>query len=223
MNLIETIRDGLSTVPLLRRLGQLGDAPAPEALVDIAMSYKVIRPLQVRSEVLELAGLVAGVRPRTMLEIGTFRGGTLFIFSRLAAADAVIVSLDLPVSWRGKLIRMAQGPLFHRFTRAQQSLHLLREDSHRPASFAHVAAIRKDRPLDFLFIDGDHAYEGVKADFELHSKAVRPGGMVAFHDIAMKPPCGVPQLWEELKPRYKHAEIVHERGPKSMGIGVLWV
>ncbi len=47
--------------------------------------------------------------------------------------------------------------------------------------------------------------------------------MVAFHDIAMKPPCGVPQLWEELKGRYKHAEIVHERGPKSMGIGVLWV
>ena len=164
-------------MPLLRRLGQLGDAPTPEALVDIAMSYKVIRPLQVRERSARAgAARRPDVRPRTMLEIGTFRGGTLFIFSRLAAPDAVIVSLDLPVSLRGKLIRMAQGPLFHRFTRGQQSLHLLREDSHRPASFAHVAAIRKDRPLDFLFIDGDHAYEGVKADFELHPRPFARGG-----------------------------------------------
>jgi predicted O-methyltransferase YrrM len=223
MNLIESLRDGLSTAPLLRRLGQLGDSPTPETLVDVAMSYKVIRPLQVRTELLELARIVAGLRPRALLEIGTFRGGTLFVFSRLAAPDAVIVSLDLPVSLRGKLVRVAQGPLFHQFTRGQQSLHLLREDSHRPESVAHVAMFRKDRPLDFLFIDGDHEYEGVKADFELHSRAVRPGGIVAFHDIAMKPPCGVPPLWEELKSRYRHQEIVHERGPKSMGIGVLWM
>jgi predicted O-methyltransferase YrrM len=223
MNLIESIRDGLTTVPLLRRLGQLGDSPTPETLVDVAMSYKVIRPLQVRTEILDLARIVADARPHAVLEIGTFRGGTLFVFSRLAAPDAVIVSLDLPVSLRGKLVRVAQGPLFHRFIRGQQSLHLLREDSHQSESVAHVAAIRKDRPLDFLFIDGDHAYEGVKADFELHSRTVRPGGIVAFHDIAMKPPSGVPQLWEELKSRYRHQEIVHDRGPKSMGIGVLWI
>lgn len=223
MNLIESIRDGLTTVPLLRRLGQLGDSPTPETLVDVAMSYKVIRPLQVRTEILELARIVADARPHAVLEIGTFRGGTLFVFSRLAAPDAVIVSLDLPVSLRGKLVRVAQGPLFHQFVRGQQSLHLLREDSHRSESVAHVAAIRKDRPLDFFFIDGDHSYEGVKADFELHSRTVRPGGIVAFHDIAMTLPSGVPKLWEELKSRYRHKEIVHERGPKSMGIGVLWI
>ena len=223
MNLLESLRDGLSTVPLAGRLARLGDSPTPEALVGIAMSYKVIRPLQVRTEMLELARIVAKARPRALLEIGTFRGGTLFVFSRLAAPDAVIISLDLPVSLRGKLLRVAQRPLFRRFTYGQQSMHLLREDSHSPASVAHVAAIRGDRPLDFLFIDGDHEYEGVKADFELHSRAVRPGGIVAFHDIAMKPPCGVPQLWEELKPKYRHTEIVHEKGPKSMGVGVLWM
>lgn len=223
MNLLESLRDGLSTVPLVGRLARLGDSPTPEALVGIAMAFKVIRPLQVRTEMLELARIVADARPRTLLEIGTFRGGTLFVFSRLAAPDAMIISLDLPVSLRGRLVRVAQGPLFQRFTYGRQSMHLLREDSHSPASAAHVGAIRGDRPLDFLFIDGDHAYEGVKADFELHSRAVRPGGIVAFHDIAMKPPCGVPQLWAELKAKYRHTEIVHEKGPKSMGIGVLWV
>lgn len=223
MNLLESLRDGLSTVPLVGRLARLGDSPTPEALVGVAMSYKVIRPLQVQTELLELARIVADARPHALLEIGTFRGGTLFVFSRLAAPDAVIISLDLPISLRGKLVRVAQGPLFQRFTYGHQSMHLLREDSHSPKSVADVGAIRGDHLLDFLFIDGDHAYDGVKADFELHSRAVRPGGIVAFHDIAMKPPCGVPQLWSELKAKYRHTEIVHETGPKSMGIGVLWV
>ena len=39
------------------------------------------------------------------------------------------------------------------------------------------------KPLDFLFIDGDHAFKGVKSDFQLYSELVRPGGLIAFHDI----------------------------------------
>lgn len=42
--------------------------------------------------------------------------------------------------------------------------------------------------MDFLFIDGDHAYEGVKADFEMYSPLVRKGGLVALHDICVHPP-----------------------------------
>jgi len=43
-------------------------------------------------------------------------------------------------------------------------------------------------PLDFLFIDGDHTYEGVKRDFEMYSPLVRNGGIIAFHDIVKHPP-----------------------------------
>ena len=37
--------------------------------------------------------------------------------------------------------------------------------------------------LDFVFIDGDHSYEGVKADQERWGTAVRPGGYVIHHDM----------------------------------------
>ena len=37
-------------------------------------------------------------------------------------------------------------------------------------------------PLELLFIDGDHSYEGAKADFERWRAFVRPGGHVLFHD-----------------------------------------
>ncbi len=36
--------------------------------------------------------------------------------------------------------------------------------------------------IDFLFIDGDHNYEGVKKDWELYSPLLKSGSVIAFHD-----------------------------------------
>ena len=46
-----------------------------------------------------------------------------------------------------------------------------------------MTAYFRGEKLDFLFIDGDHSYDGVKADFEMYAPMVRPGGLIAFHDI----------------------------------------
>jgi len=37
-------------------------------------------------------------------------------------------------------------------------------------------------PLDFIFIDGDHSYEGLKTDWTGWSPLLAPGGVVALHD-----------------------------------------
>jgi len=37
--------------------------------------------------------------------------------------------------------------------------------------------------LDLLFIDGDHSYEGVKADWESYKSFLRKGSIVVFHDF----------------------------------------
>jgi hypothetical protein len=36
--------------------------------------------------------------------------------------------------------------------------------------------------IDVLFIDGDHTYEGCKADIDAWTPYVKPGGTVIFHD-----------------------------------------
>jgi len=72
-----------------------------------------------------------------------------------------------------------------------------------------------------VFIDGDHTYDGVKADFEMYSPLGRPGGVIALHDIAY-PNCDVPRFWSEISPRYTAKSIIHQRGPTGMGIGVIW-
>lgn len=41
-------------------------------------------------------------------------------------------------------------------------------------------------PIDLLFIDGDHSYEGVKSDWNHWSRFLKPGGTVIFHDADRK-------------------------------------
>lgn len=36
--------------------------------------------------------------------------------------------------------------------------------------------------LDLLFIDGDHSYDGVKADWDAYNRFLKPGAIVVFHD-----------------------------------------
>ena len=39
-----------------------------------------------------------------------------------------------------------------------------------------------DKSIDFVFVDADHSYEGVKADLEAWIPKIRSGGMIAGHD-----------------------------------------
>jgi len=42
--------------------------------------------------------------------------------------------------------------------------------------------IRQDIKIDYLHIDGDHSYEGVKKDFELYSTIMNENGIITIHD-----------------------------------------
>ena len=51
-------------------------------------------------------------------------------------------------------------------------------------------------PIDFLFIDGDHTYEGVRLDVEAWFPKLNPGALVLFHDIGWAK--GVQQVINEI-------------------------
>lgn len=53
----------------------------------------------------------------------------------------------------------------------------------------------EDNSIDFLFIDGDHNYDGIKKDLELWYPKVKIGGIIGGHDYTE--PCGVRQAVDE--------------------------
>ena len=224
VGLLRKIRVGLSALPLWMKLGKLSASMTPDELVDFSLKCPAIAPMQMRSEFVEYARIVAEQRPSAVLEIGSYRGGTLFVLSRLANPHATVITLDLYKTLFGKIGRWVQTPLFRRFTQKGQTLHLIRADSHRQETLSRVSKLLNGRKLDLLFIDGDHTYAGVRADFEMYSPLVRPGGIVAFHDIAVQPlPNEVVRLWDEIKPGHRHKEILHSTARGAMGIGLLWL
>ena len=46
--------------------------------------------------------------------------------------------------------------------------------------------VRQDIKIDYLHIDGDHSYEGVKNDFELYSTIISENGIISIHDTDEK-------------------------------------
>lgn len=49
--------------------------------------------------------------------------------------------------------------------------------------FAECTAKEIDKPLDFIYIDGNHAYDYVKKDIEVAKKLVKKGGVIGGHDF----------------------------------------
>lgn len=199
----------------------------PAELVDFSFTAAggLLQTSQVRSEIIQLTELIGQRRPKTVVEIGTAQGGTLILWCRQADPHATIVSIDLPGGIHGGGYPYWKSWIYRRFPLAAQKLHLLRGDSHQPEMLARLKSVLPgDGKVDFLFIDGDHTYDGVKADFEMYSGLVRPGGLIVFHDICKHPEalnCHVDRFWQELKNERHAREFVHDSNQGTCGIGVI--
>ncbi|MBL8200625.1 MAG: class I SAM-dependent methyltransferase [Chromatiales bacterium] len=168
-------------------------------------------------------------RPRVVVEIGTARGGMLFCFAQLAARDATLVSIDLPGAPNCGGQTETEREVFATFGPPTQAMHFIPADSHLESTRDELRRILAGRPVDLLFIDGDHSYDGCMADFAMYREFVAPDGLIAFHDICMFPdewgPDGaVGVAWRELKARYGGEEIIDPDGVSTrvLGPGQRW-
>lgn len=73
------------------------------------------------------------------------------------------------------------------------------------------------RKYAYIYIDADHSYEGISADFKRFWPQLVAGGMMSFHDISLKglsngEEYGVWKFWEELRSIEKLSILVHDNG-----------
>jgi predicted O-methyltransferase YrrM len=200
-----------------------------QRIIDASFDYKGrgyyadIHSVQRKSEIYALAEEVRSRNPKIIVEIGTYRGGTFFIWVRSNPNLELIISIDLPDGAFGGGYDVRRQRLYRQFLndRIECKAEFLRTNSHDPKTFSKVSEILMGRDIDFLFIDGDHSYEGVKQDFDLYSPLVREGGLVAFHDIVTKVDAHeVYRFWDEIKNQYRYKEFI-ENPDGKMGIGMI--
>jgi len=150
-----------------------------EKILDHA--YSLYMP-QEREEIKGLAEFVHNLQPKLVVEIGTKNGGTFMIWNEVT--DAESISVDLVEGIHGGIDRDKFESRNKNFKEWYGSrCTFIEGNSHESSTYDTLVNALKGRQIDFLFIDGDHTYEGVKQDYEMYSGLVKRGGYIAFHDI----------------------------------------
>jgi predicted O-methyltransferase YrrM len=156
----ETVR-GFEDLAFLFSSNQLNHGVASLQIDEAALLYRLARD-------------VAG---GPFVEIGRFKGGSTFIFASALPDGVELWSYDLHVALRpdmtGEQLDAELLVALKRFG-IEHKVHLVVGDSRKVEFPAESVAL--------LFVDGDHSYEGAKADYERWSELVRAGGDLLFHD-----------------------------------------
>lgn len=121
---------------------------------------------------------------RRLVEIGVWHGVNTRNFRQVMAPEGILYAIDpFPP---GRFGRSWHRPIAYgevgRFNNG--SVKFL--ECYSDQAVAQFRLIESE-PCDFLFIDGDHSYEGVKTDWELWTPLVSTGGIVALHDSRAYP------------------------------------
>jgi len=143
-------------------------------------AYSLYMP-QERDEIVALANFVNSIQPKVIVEIGSKFGGTLHIWCSLTKGK--VISVDLVEGIHGGITREQFNDRNVNFLNKFSNVNFIEGNSHDENTYKLLSKVLHGDKIDFLFIDGDHTYEGVKQDYEMYSPLVRKGGYIAFHDI----------------------------------------
>lgn len=204
-------------------LAGLRASRTPAEIMQFAQTQVLGGPSQRAAEVLPFMQMVAERKPRSIVELGTGEGGTTLLFANAVPSVSRVVGVSLFVTNRARLSMLHPEGV---------ALELIDGSSYNPQTIAAVKRALRGRPIDLLFIDGDHTFAGALLDFRSYRSLVMPGGLIAFHDIVPDqqlrggPPTEawsgqVPALWEILRHQYRHWEFVESWDQLGSGIGVL--
>jgi predicted O-methyltransferase YrrM len=112
---------------------------------------------------------------KCIVEIGVAEGGSAFELRRVMNHSGTLVLIDPyePGVLGVSMARVVARRLVSREGRGD--VRWIRKRSGEAARDWNI-------PIDFIFIDADHSYEAVKADWQAWSSHVRIGGIAALHD-----------------------------------------
>ena len=199
--------------------------PIPARFYEAVTACMAAKPLQHQDELVMLLSWLAALDPPfrfgTIVEIGSHRGGTLELWARLA--QDCVVAIDLPNGVGGGLAPAAMQVRNTDFATRFPHVIGIAGDSHEEATAERLEAILNGRPIDLLFLDGDHTAAGVEADVLMYAPLVRDGGVIAFHDVTCSPDraarenLGVTEVFASVPPPRWIFSVGHEWG----GIGVV--
>jgi cephalosporin hydroxylase len=184
-----------------------------ETVLKVIECLKDVQCTQNYYEVSSLCERVKELEPKTILEIGVDRGGSMNLWLSFSPPDALYIGVDNAMQF---VIKRDH----------KQTKKFIEADSQKPSTLDKVKEILDGRQVDFLFIDGNHEGDIVRSDYAMYSPLVRSGGIIALHDIDVtinESACeGIKELWKELKEVNENTnEFINTEVEFRFGIGMI--
>lgn len=145
------------------------------------------------------------------VEIGSWKGRSASFMAVEIINSNKNIKFDCIDTWIGTLDPMEkEKTAAYQNTKYLENLYDIfiantREVSHiiNPIkkSSLEASVLYEDNSLDFVFIDGCHTYDCVKKDIDAYYPKVKPGGVLAGHDI------WGPEVWQAITEKFRHSHF----------------
>jgi len=131
------------------------------------------------ADMVYVCGMASASNAKKIFEFGTYRGQTTCGLAAVCQ-DAQVYSLNLPPEADPRY-----APYIGMYIKDSPD----RDRINQIFSDSRTFDTQPYRQLmDYIFIDADHSYEGVKNDTEKALQLLKPGGVIVWHDYAAKSP-----------------------------------
>jgi cephalosporin hydroxylase len=170
---------------LILQLG-LNDQDLQEQPLELSEYFgKGLKMWQYPNQLSKFGNYIANLNIKSYLEIGCRFGGTFIFIAEILAKkneDIRLYACDM----------IPMSDILSKYSRIRK-LHYLKMSSTSKEFKSFVGSC----PPEFVFIDGDHSYAGVKNDFDLCDSLETK--YIVLHDIDNDVCPGVKEAWNEIK------------------------
>ena len=160
--------------------------------------------------------LVAQLRPRLLVELGTDRGESYFAFCQSAQENETGTRCLAVDHWQGDTHAGSYDEATFTDVDAHNRENYAAFSTLLRTSFDEALEHFASESIDLLHIDGHHTEEAVRHDVEGWLPKLRPGGILLMHDIAVRARgFGVWKVWAEMTTR---GRVFAFSAPPGLGI-----
>lgn len=189
--MLEKIKRGLKThIFRGEKLKEINKVEGHFGLNEGRLLFKIVRSLKDNS---------------VIVEIGAFKGkSTCFIAAGIGSRPMQFFTID---TWYNDKIEEERKDVFPEFL-ANIKPYKDKIEPLRGYSYDVRKTWPEERKIDFLWIDGDHSYEGVKRDIQDWLPLVKKDSFICFHDYRDAPGvrCAVDEIAREDRIRFVRTE-----------------
>jgi predicted O-methyltransferase YrrM len=164
-----------------------------------------IRPLvapeyMTENKALAIANLWKYLRPKSIVEIGTFKGtGACFLGAMASVFGGHVTTIDLP--WTAQDNEYFQaGTVEAQLQKCEVTNVTVIRRQDGAEGWWRDYFIEGRPPLDFVYLDGGHQWLNTAAQLLMAYSALRPGGWVCMDDLNNLKYPDVELVWQVLTP-----------------------